>query len=751
MRSRTCITTIVVLFVVLMMPLSSASSSGINFLDATISDKSDAHTNSVSLNQNQTIIASSYSTYIEFHNTTTLELIERFDFGREIYYIDFSPDGKYLAASLTANEAVPDSLRIIDVENLELLSAQARGNNRPGNLDYSPDGTKIIAPNMNNGAQIFNSATMNEIAALNGIHTSDVTCTKFSNTGNYVITGDENGKVQLWNSDGEPSNVQIDVSEEIVGCDFSSMDAKFAISTITGNVYSYSVTGSSLQSINLGDNYGMEWSENEDVLYILESDSNPALIALDGSTFETIHVTHLMHKSLDFNKVEENGMLKQIYVATDTNHIAIYGTPEYPEGYGLMGSDLDGDNIPDSIDNDDDGDSYEDDYDFNCFNSTVCSRDPDLNTIRSIIIQIQGDTMIVEDVYTMSLSDTYMFRNLTRRGIISDQRIGYEETNMLENAFCNNMDQNDYIQKLENSVELSVGQVNNGTLQCKIIEGLSFTKTYDKEQIKFALSTSFDVEPNATLPLAVSLNSQISVVESSITHRMENHPILLQHINTDKEISSSLWWNSDLSEVPVLNFTSLEKEESSIDMIIDLVYENYMTIVLVATVIILVTWVLVRRRNLNSVILDEDEFEDDIENAEIGISSENHSENNEYDMEQNDNYEPIEVTNSLSDDYEEDAFATGAIPSDEKPMDRRAFTLDDEDVNHENEIKRRSGRIQRNAEGPIMSTKRKRLDGKLDIPGQQFVSKNVNASKVKTRKVANPVKVRKVRSVKKED
>ena len=88
------------------------------------------------------------------------------------------------------------------------------------------------------------------------------------------------------------------------------MDAKFAISTITGNVYSYSVTGSSLQSINLGDNYGMEWSENEDILYILESDSNPALIALDGSTFETIHVTHLMHKSLDFTKVEENGMLK---------------------------------------------------------------------------------------------------------------------------------------------------------------------------------------------------------------------------------------------------------------------------------------------------------------------------------------------------------------------------------------------------------------------------------------------------------
>ena len=66
---------------------------------------------------------------------------------------------------------------------------------------------------------------------------------------------------------------------------------------------------------------------------------------------------------------------------------------------------------------------------------------------------------MVEDIYTMSQSDTYLFRNLMRRGIISDQRISYEETNMLEDAFCNNMDQNDYIQKLRDSIDLSVGQV----------------------------------------------------------------------------------------------------------------------------------------------------------------------------------------------------------------------------------------------------------------------------------------------------
>ena len=58
-----------------------------------------------------------------------------------------------------------------------------------------------------------------------------------------------------------------------------------------------------------------------------------------------------------------------------------------------------------------------------------------------------------------------------------------------------------------------------------------------------------------------------------------------------------------------------------------------------------------------------------------------------------------------------------------KPSDRRAFTLDDESTNSESQVRRRAGRMNRNAQGPIMSTKRKRLDGKLDIPGEQKISK----------------------------
>ena len=82
------------------------------------------------------------------------------------------------------------------------------------------------------------------------------------------------------------------------------------------------------------------------------------------------------------------------------------------------------------------------------------------------------------------------------------------------------------------------------------------------------------------------------------------------------------------------------------------------------------------------------------------------------------------------------------IQEEKNPNKRTAFTLDDDSkVNEETTIKRRSGKVQRNKQGPVMSTKRKRLDGKLDIPGQKIV----------TKKRAVKPKQRKVRRVKSED
>ena len=554
--------------------------------------------------------------------------------------------------------------------------------------------------------------------ALNGVHTSDVTCVGFSRNSELMITGDELGKVQLWDNSGDALSFTLDVEEEVTGCGFSFMDAKIALSTTSGNIYSYSVNGLLLQSKDLGLNYGLRWSETEDILYVLESDSTPELVALDGSTFSHIHSTRLLHKSVDFHIIEDDSLLTKFFVATDTNHIALYGSPTYPEGYGVMGSDLDGDNIPDTLDLDDDGDSFQDDWDFNCFNATLCSRDPDTSTIRSMIISIDADTIIVEDIYTMSQTDTYTFRNLSRRSIISDLRISYEETNMIEAAFCHNMDANDYIQKLQDSIELSFGQVYNGTVKCQIIGGLSFSKTFDKEQLKFSFKTTYEVSPNITLPMLIYLNEQISVEDSSITHMVENHPILLQQITLTGESLSTLWWNSDDGVIPELNYTAIPAQESQIKSVMDLVVENLLLITMLSISMILILWALIRRRNLNLLIMDDEDFAEGEENSEIGDDSYVEKIDEEFSK-------PTPVINEdyLAVQIDDNPIVTETLLPEEKPTDRRAFTIDDDaELVERRDTKRRKGRTQRNAQGPIMSTKRKRLDGKLDIPGEQIIA-----------------------------
>lgn len=738
MKSKYVSVFLCTLFISSVIPCVAGNSSGINFVGVTLSDSNDAYTKSVALDYERNLVASSYGNTLEFHDMNTLELINSIDFVREIYDVQFSPNGENLAISLRAEQSIPDSIQIMNLETGEIKPEKGRGNDRFGNIDWSPNSQNIITPNMNNGADIYNTETMSIANQVTGEHVSDITCVKYSKSGNYIVTGDELGRVNIWDNLGEFQEISFEVEEEIIGCDFSQSDAKLAVITVTGNLYTFSLSGAQLQSLDLGNSHEIKWSLNSDRIFILESDNSPELIVIDGSTFEQISSVRLMHKSLDFALVEDQGVVIDLFVATDSNHIAAYGTPTLPEGFGSIGSDLDGDNIPDIIDDDDDGDSHLDEWDFNCLNETVCSRNPDTSNLRSYQINLVGDTLVIDDVYTMNTIDTYTFRNLSRRAIISDQRISYEETNLIEGAICHNMDKNDYITKLRSSIELSIGQLNNGSLECRIVDGLSFTKWDDKGQIKFAFKTTFDIIPNATLPFTVEVVDQISVIGSSITHIVQNHPVYITQVNLDGTAESTVWYN--YGENPVLNYSTAEKSDNQIDSILGKILDNVLIILAVILACILSIWLLIRRNNLNSTILDEMDFDEEEEDDEI-----EHPEHVEEfddifdDNPQTNKPEPI-MTYTDDLEYEETNYAIAQEGN--NPKKRTAFTLDDDSNSNDGiKAKRRSGKVDRNKQGPVMSTKRQRLDGKLDIPGEKIIAK---------KRVVKP-KQRKVRRVKSED
>ena len=155
---------------------------------------------------------------------------------------------------------------------------------------------------------------------------------------------------------------------------------------------------------------------------------------------------------------------------------------------------------------------------------------------------------------------------------------------------------------------------------------------------------------------------------------------------------------------------------------------NFVTDKTNLSVIIIVTFgllfVVIRRRNRITIDLNED---DDLD--------EDYEQNYDQDYDLS-NYQSIIKTvihdsDDLTAHVEDTPILSESLPDEQRPLDRRAFNLtDNEEFVEQKDIKRRTGRIQRNAQGPIMSTKRKRLDGKLDIPGAKIISKKTSVKKL---------------------
>ena len=504
--------------------INASASSQLVYNDVTNSDDSAASSTYVTVNFNNTIIASTYSNDLLLHDANDFSIIEKIELQRRIYDIEFSPDGKNLAISIMGTSELIDSVLIYDMENMEMKAEKERVNIKRSSIDWTPDGQFLAVANFQNGVNLIEVSTMNIVNEYSNQHQTDVTCIKYSNDGNLLITGDQDGNLKLWNYDGTFTGKSFQLNGKITGCGFNSFNQRISAVSEGGNVSAWIVSGGLLHQKTVSNPVGMLWSETLDKLYVLESGDAPRMLELDGSNFNELSSTYFIHKATDFDMhTLGNGLIEDLYIATDTEHISNYAQPKLREGYGESGSDLDGDDIPDDIDNDDDGDSILDEWDFNCPVEIIeCYRSPDVGSVRNVKLKIEGDSLIIDDTFTFGLYESAEIRNLTRRSVIADQQISYEEANLFENAICQNIDSTIFINSWKNAIELSVGEVANGTIECIVTSGLVFSGTFDPNGIKLVFRIAFDIIPMVELPLDLTITEQISHSDSSITHLVEN-------------------------------------------------------------------------------------------------------------------------------------------------------------------------------------------------------------------------------------
>ena len=193
---------------------------------------------------------------------------------------------------------------------------------------------------------------------------------------------------------------------------------------------------------------------------------------------------------------------------------------------------MDGDLVPDDLDDDDDGDGiideWDDDIGCDAPEGIPCSRYPDLDKIRSIEILI-NDKFVISDEITLPTEDSSHIRNLSRNAVAKDNVISSSEVDLFAEAMCKNMNHDDIIEQWEEAIVLSNGELGSGIVSCEISSGMKLIRDGDSTtQISMIITTTFTYSSPVSLPLEISLVEQPLPTDGSIAWLAPSHPNFIE-------------------------------------------------------------------------------------------------------------------------------------------------------------------------------------------------------------------------------
>lgn len=725
---------LMMLTVLIFMPLASANPTGLTFMDSTWSSYDADNGDIIALNPNETILASFHDDSVLLFNATTLEKFATFNMKR-VAALEFSPDGTLLAVNKGSTIQNQESIKLIDIQSLTILELGALADDKATDISWSTDSQVLAAPGPEGDVELYRRSDLSVKTTLGGVHNVDVTCIDYSSDGEYILTGDESGRYAIWDSQGVRQGDYRDFGEYLIDCKFTPNGLDYVLLDESGKISSKSTDGSDKLTINVNGANKIMFSQSGTRMHVVAySDEFKGLLTYEYDSFLVAKRTTFFHKAEDVEfKEDSNSRLQALYVAGGTGQIAVYLREIIPYGFNQPGADLDGDLVPDNLDEDDDGDGIIDDWDedFGCDapEGTPCSRYPDLDKIRSIEISI-GKQFTITDTITLPPGESSDIRNLSRMSIAKDQILSKHETELFAESMCANMDHGDVIDQWVDSVILSNGELGDGLVTCKVNSGMELIPSADSTtQISISIITTFSYKNQVVFPVEISLSEQTLPTDGSISWLAPAHPVAVE-INGDdaKSHQIPLWWNDEVFESTVIEEEIVPEPTLSENLLKWAL--NPFAFVIYAGILSFGLLLLIRRDNKIDIDLDSDDFAEDVadpedesfeEGAEELILEANETTKRTPPIKQH----PVEAKNN---------------PSEMKPKKRK--TTKSHDLNKD---------------GPITKTKRKRLvsnnDEKVLASKKRVVDPVQNT--VKTRKVkqktdTTEVKITKRKTVKKE-
>ncbi len=721
---------LVTLFAVVSLPFASAVPSGLTYLDSTWSSLEGDGGELIAMNPNGTILASYHGKDILFFNTTTLDRIGSISFDEDISAMKFNPNGSLLAINKRSTVHLKESIRLIDINEMQVLESSVQADDSFRNIAWSVDGTILAAQGYDGDVEQYRIPSLTLKNTLQEVHVVDVTCIDYRSDGQYILTGDEAGRWAVWDLQGQRQGPYREFGQELLDCKFSPDGNDIVFMGVDGNFASRGFGGSEKHSMIVDGGKEIIFSGNGNRMHVaVESNSFYGLNTYNYETFDLIQNTTFFHTVEDIEMLEDSSSrLQSLYVAAGTGEIAVYLRELIPFGYNSPGVDLDGDNVPDNLDPDDDGDGVNDDwdYDFGCDapEGTPCSRYPDLDKIRNIEIFI-GEEFVVRDSITLPTEDSSNIRNLSRNAIARDQVISASETQLFADAICKNMDHGDIIDQLKETIEISSGELGDAVVRCNVVSGMELIRDGDSTtQITIAITTTFQYATMVTLPLDISLKEQTLPTDGSIAWLAPAHPISLTFRGDGVETEKiPLWWNDGETTASItINQVSV-KNPTAVDSLLDYALHPVAFLLYLAIIGGALTLVIRKQNEIDFNIDDEEDHEEN----EI-----DESEDEFFDKPQSvytDSKDSLSATKPKSVENSAKRKVT------RKDRQKRESTTNVDTEPQKVTKRRKVSPTDLNKSGPIMKTKRKRLVS-ADDSNEEIESVDSNEEpRVKTRKV----------------
>ena len=608
---------VVSMSILFLSPIIAADTSNLFFESTYDSELDNRGSRTIEINENGTLAYASFENTLIQYSTSDQNTIQSKVFDQEILSTALSPDGTRLALTIRDSSAGTDTIHVLDADTFNTkISSQTTASNAML-LSWTDNGASLITNHPTSGIIKLNREDLSTEVQYSGNLSGRIVCTDISPSGSHVMAVDETGRLVIWSADGNYIHHEFILGSSVNHCSFDPTESMFSVSIDGDTIRKWTLSGSELRPLETPGIISYTWSSSAQYVYAHRTDSGQFLTKYDSSDSTKLSEVSLFHQSTDFALLEStSGDIELALFTSTTDHVVTYRTVHVRNGLGESGSDFDSDGIPNSIDDDDDGDGIEDIWDLNCDTAGTfsCELLPDENFMRSMNLIFNETALEVKETFTLNKHDSSIIRDLSRYSLDSDIKLSTEEALLFANSYCDNIHEENYSSSIFEAIDIEGLSLEYISMSCSIASGMELTQADDERtHIRYSITTKFNITGEILIEgNNVRILYQPTAVQGSMTSLSEQHPMSVSLSGEGFETDTFSPW---FLQEETISLSLIEEKFNDDENLVDTsVFASWwfisLTITTMLAIVILVTKFM-KKEDSYSINLDDEEEDEE--------------------------------------------------------------------------------------------------------------------------------------------